>query len=161
MFKLRPETLAFTERAPIRIQDRAVVAKSPDEVFAALTDAPGWTRWFPLMTRCEWVTKETSGVGAERVVALTLLGTYRERFIAWEPGKRFSFTMTESSSPLARAIAEDLRLSPVDGGAATALDWTLAAEPTLLGKAAKPILVATMRRVFRESGVRLNRVLGV
>lgn len=160
MIRLPPQSVDFFERAPLKVQERAVVAKSPDEVFAAFADAPSWPRWFPLMTRCDWVSTETSGVGAERVVHLTLLGTYRERFIAWEPGRRFSFTMTETSSPLARALAEDFRFSPVDGGAATAIDWTLAAEPRLVGRIARPILVATMKRVFRESGHRLSRFLG-
>ncbi|HTJ85339.1 MAG TPA: SRPBCC family protein [Polyangiaceae bacterium] len=158
--KLRPETLDFFARAPLKLQDRAVIGKSPDEVFAALADVSTWTKWFPLMTRCEWVTKETACVGAERVVSLTLLGTYRERFLAWEPGKRFAFTMTESSSPLARAIAEDMILSPVDGGSATAIDWTMAAQPTIVGRLGRPILMATMRRVFREGGLRLGRLLG-
>jgi len=158
--KLRPETLDFFARAPLTLRDRVVIGKSPEEVFAALADATTWTKWFPLMTRCEWVSKETSGVGAERDVSLTLLGTYREKFIAWEPGERFSFTMTESSSPLAHAIAEDMILSPVEGGSATAIDWTMAAAPTLLGRVGRPILMATMRRVFREGGSRLGRYLG-
>ncbi|NUO53624.1 MAG: hypothetical protein HOV80_32650, partial [Polyangiaceae bacterium] len=91
-------------------------------------------------------------------VALYLLGAYRERFSAWEPGERFAFTMTASSSPMARAIVEDFRFSK--SGGSTRIDWTLAADPKPLGKLARPALEAIMPRVFKKSGERLEQYLG-
>ena len=74
------------------------------------------------MHTAKWVSSEIECVGAEREVGLYGLGNYVERFLAWEPGQRFAFTMTESSSPLANAIAEDFKMSPVRDGAATRIE---------------------------------------
>src|SRR5687768_4114357 len=98
------------------------------------------------MYRAEWVSAQTSGVGAEREVYLRLLGAYRERFIAWEPGARFSFTMTASSTPMVHALLEDFVFT--DEGAHTRVDWVLAADPRLLGKLGRPVLTRVMRKLF-------------
>jgi uncharacterized protein YndB with AHSA1/START domain len=158
MFSLDPQPLAFAESAPIRVTDSATVRATPDRVFEAFADTPSWTKWFPLMHRARWVSSETSGVGSEREVALRLLGAYRERFVAWEPGRRFAFTMTASSSPMARAIVEDFKFT--EQGGSTRIDWVLAADPRTLGKIARPALEAIMPRVFRKSGQQLEKYLG-
>lgn len=159
MIALRPETLDFLERAPLRVSQSATIGATPLRVFAVFADAPSWPRWFPLMHRASWSSPEIEQVGAVREVALHGLGIYRERFIAWEPGSRFAFTMTETSSPLARAIVEDFQMSPVRDGEATRLSWTLAAEPTTVGRVAKPFVEGIMRRVFLASGPRLEAYL--
>ena len=158
---LPPQTLDFFEQAPLRVSESATIAAPPLRVFAAFADAPSWPRWFPLMHTAKWVTEEIERVGAEREVGLYGLGNYVERFLAWEPGKRFTFTMISSSSPLATALAEDFQMSPVRDGAATRLAWTLAAEPTLLGRLLRPGLEVTMRKVFLRSGKQLEKHLGV
>lgn len=158
MIELRSETLDFFERASLRVSETAKVAATPARVFAAFADVGSWPAWFPLMYRAEWISG-SGGVGSEREVALRLLGAYRERFIAWDVGSRFSFTMTASSSPLAKAIGEDFRFTALDGGRATEIAWTLAADPTWLGKVLEPALRGVMRRVFLKSGVALEKHL--
>lgn len=157
MRKLRVETLDFIERAPIRVVESVTVSASPDQVFAAFADPSSWPQWFVLMRRAAWTSASIGAVGAEREVSLFLLGTFRERFIAWDPGERFAFSMFESTSPLADAIAEDYRLTSTPSG--TRVDWVLAADPTLAGRALRLGLELTMSRVFRASGPRLERYL--
>jgi uncharacterized protein YndB with AHSA1/START domain len=158
LFSLDAKPLSFADTAPIRVSDSAVVRATPERVFRAFADTESWTRWFPLMYRACWVSAEIERVGAEREVALYGLGGYRERFIAWEPSARFAFTMTKSSSPMARGIVEDFRFTPE--GAGTRIDWVLAADPRTLGKIARPGLELIMPRVFQQAGRRLERYLG-
>ncbi len=159
LFRLEPQPLSFADSAPLRVSDSATIRATPARVFEAFADASSWTRWFPLMFRARWLGSATSGVGSEREVALHGLGAYRERFVAWEPERRFAFTMTEASTPMARAIVEDFRFH--DEGGHTRIDWVLAADPRTLGKILRPGLVRIMPRVFRASGPRLERYLGV
>lgn len=156
MKTLEPTGLDYFDRAPLRVVASATLAASPQKVFAAFADPATWPRWFPLMKTATW-TKGDGGVGAEREVWLTILGGHVERIIAWDVGKRFSFTMIGTTSPLASQIAEDYRLSPSGDG--TRLDWVLAATPTTLGKVSKPALSAFMKRVFRKGGRNLDRIL--
>lgn len=158
-FSLDPKPLEFADHAPLRVTESALIRASRTRIFDVFADIGSWTRWFPLMYRAEWVSTQTAGVGAERDVHLHLLGAYRERFIAWEPGARFSFTMTASSTPMAHALLEDFAFT--DEGAHTRVDWVLAADPRLLGKVGRPVLTRVMRKLFFVAGERLERYLGV
>lgn len=145
MRDLEPAPLSWIESAPHVIRVSAKLAAPPERVFAAFADGPGWTSWFPMMTQAAWVDGKTSGVGAERDVAMRLFGRFRERFIAWEPGRRFSFTIVQSTSPLLRRFAEDYRLSA--DGAGTRFDWTAGAEPA---NAAASLLAPGLRLFMRR-----------
>lgn len=156
MKTLAPTDLAFLDAAPVRIEASATLTASPARVFESFARASDWPNWFPFMTSARW-TKGTGGLGDEREVALTALGRYRERMIAWEPGKRFAFTMIAATSPLMVQMAEDYRLSPAGKG--TRIDWVMAARPTTIGRIAAPGMRVLMRRVFKIGGERLERLL--
>jgi hypothetical protein len=154
---MEPMTLAEIEAAPFRVQETARFDASPAALFAQLADPATWPGWFPTMVRAAWITPQTSGVGAEREVALRVFGKYREKMIAWEPGERFAFTMTGSTSPLVRRMGEDWRLTRDGNG--VRLDWIVGGYPTTLGKVGAPALRLVLRRLFAGGGSRLAKLL--
>lgn len=156
MKSLEPTDLDFFDRATLRITATVQLSAPPDRVFASFAEPNEWPRWFPLMTQARWVGG-SPGVGAEREVALTALGRFRERFIAWQPGARFAFTMIGSTSPLAAQLAEDYRLTAADGG--TRVDWVMAATPTSLGKLLAGPTRLMMQQLFARGGKNLERLL--
>jgi uncharacterized protein YndB with AHSA1/START domain len=153
----REVTLDWIATAPLRLRTSARFATSPARVFDALADAAGWPRWFPLMTAACWLRGAPGGIDAVREVSVLGFGRFEERFVAWEPGARFGFTMIAGSSPLAAAIAEDYRLTPDGDG--TRLAWTFGAEPTALGRLAAPALRLAMPRIVDRATARLARRL--
>lgn len=156
MKSLEPTDLAFFDRAALRITSTVQLSVPPDRVFASFAEPSDWPRWFPLMTQARWVSG-AAAVGAEREVALTALGRFRERFIAWQPGARFAFTMIGSTSPLALQLAEDYQLTP--DGRGTRVDWVMAATPTGLGKLLAGPTRVMMQRLFARGGRNLEHLL--
>lgn len=154
MRTLEPTDLSYFDTAPVRIVASATIATTPAALFELFADAPSWPSWFPRMKRAAWTGATTSGVGAEREVGLGVLGRFRERMIAWEPGARFAFTMTGTTSPLVRHLAEDYRLVAVADG--TRIDWVMAATPTALGRLGMPIMRRLVRGLFVGAGERLR-----
>jgi uncharacterized protein YndB with AHSA1/START domain len=125
--RTRRETADFVERAPARASVEREVDAPPARVFEVLADAPGWTRWWPHMKRCEWTTPLHAGVGAERLVVVNGLKVH-ERFVAWEPGVRFGFTFLTVNIPATRAGVELAELIPIDRDR-TLLRYTMAVDP--------------------------------
>jgi hypothetical protein len=156
---MEPMTLAEIETAPFRISMTARFAASPGALFAELADPRRWVEWFPLMYRAEWTSQKTASVGAEREVALRVFGTYRERFLAWEPGERFAFTMLGSTSPLVARMAEDWRLTRTGSDRGVRLEWTVGGYPTTIGRVATPALRAVLSRMFSAGGAKLEKLL--
>ncbi len=156
MRTLEPVDLAFFASAPFRVVETLHLRAAPERVFEAFADAAMWTRWWPLMHSARW-TRGTGGLGDEREVALHALGRFAERFIAWEPGVRFAFSMTGTTSPLVRRMGEDYRLFA--DGKGTRLEWTMAAVPSTLGRASTPITRFITRRMIRRGVPTLDRLL--
>ncbi len=156
MRTLEPIDLDFFATAPFRVTETLTLRASPEVVFAAFADAPMWTRWWPLMHEARW-TKGTGAVGDERTVSLRLLGRFEERFIAWQPGAHFAFSMIGTTSPLVKRMGEDYRLSA--DGKGTRLEWTIAATPTTLGRASTPVTKLISRRMIRRAIPKLDQLL--
>jgi uncharacterized protein YndB with AHSA1/START domain len=124
----RPETLAFTATAPLRVTVSREIAATPDRVFATLADTGSWPRWFPGLHAARWTSPRPYGVGSTREVSVGPMDV-TEEFIVWEPGERWGFTFVATSLPLARAGVELVELVELAAGR-TRVVYTIALEPT-------------------------------
>jgi uncharacterized protein YndB with AHSA1/START domain len=127
MATTRPESLAFVDLAPMRAEATRELDASPETVFDVLADADSWPRWFPNMQHCRWLTPPPHGVDSQREVRVGPLHVV-ERFIVWDRPRRWGFTFTAATPPIARAGAELVTLEPVGDGR-TRVTYTMALEP--------------------------------
>jgi uncharacterized protein YndB with AHSA1/START domain len=109
-FSLEERDLAWVDRAPVVITKTFSLGASPTDVFDRLADLPAWTEWCGGMKRVR-IEGAASGVGALRTV---WVGATRvqERFVVWDPGRRLTFTLTDSNTPGLHSMVEDWVLTP-------------------------------------------------
>jgi uncharacterized protein YndB with AHSA1/START domain len=119
-------SLEWADQAPLIVQATATSTAPPEAVFAVLADHERWPEWFGAVTRVV-VTGAREGVGATRRVHLPG-ASFEEVFLAWDVGSRWAFTVTAARPKLMRALVEDCRLTPADGG--THIDYRMCFEPT-------------------------------
>ncbi len=126
---LTPVDTNFAATAPHTVVVEQVIAAAPGPIWAALTDNPGWTTWFPGMKRCVNTSDPAHGVGSTRSVTVGALKA-DETFVAWEPETLWAFAIVKTNLPMAKRFLEQVELIPGDG--ATTVRYTGAFEPTLL-----------------------------
>lgn len=152
MGALVPRTLDWKDEAPVRIEARAESDASPEAVFAVLADHERWPEWFPAVRKVV-VLGEATGVGARRRVVIPG-ASVDEEFIAWDDGKRWSFTGYAAKPRFTKSLVEDCVLEPLASGG-TAISYTMYLDPPRL---VKP-LFALFRRGVRASNTRALRNL--
>lgn len=141
---LRLSELADMPRMRHHIHMQYETDASPDRVFAILATGENQTSWAPGYVKTEWLTREHGGVAAVRDIHLARF-IVRERFLIWEPGRRFTFSSDAMRPAVARELVEDIRILPrPDGG--SLLDWTVHVS---LNRVLAPFGPLLIRRVFR------------
>jgi hypothetical protein len=136
-------------KSPYTLRNEAELDASPEQVFAIWADIDQWPRWFSDILRGQWFTPPPHGVGAEREVVLKTLSV-KERFLAWEPGRRYAFTMTACTLPLAWSIVEDYQLEPLPGGRSR-LVWEVRFDLRWYFVPMSPVILAVFGRMFRNA----------
>lgn len=145
--------MTFLERAPVRHAFERTVAAPRAVVFAAIADPTGWKHWFPGVRDARYRDAPPYGVGTLREA--NVAGTrWLEEMIAWEPERRWAYTVLDASAPIASAQVESFELDDVPGG--TRVRWTLAIEPRLLQRLAGPVAPFVMGRLFARAMTNLE-----
>lgn len=152
-----PITLADFDAASFRFEGTGTFSCTPARLFEELGEPARWTSWFPLMRRARWTSDATARAGAEREVSIVGFGRFRETILEFRPGERFAFTMIASTSPLARTMGEDYRLTAL--GDRTRLDWTLVASPTSVGRFVMPMMPRILAPIWRRAVRNLERLV--
>ena len=155
-FELRREDLSFLDRAPVTFACEADVGSPPAAVFAALADPGTWSGWFPGVQRAWYSSPPPHGVGTVREARVG--GTrWVEELIAWDADRRWAYTVTCSSVPIAWAQVEVFELER--RGAATRVTWRIACEPRLPMRLGAPVAPRVIRGVFARAMENLGRHL--
>jgi uncharacterized protein YndB with AHSA1/START domain len=147
-FALRAEDLSFPDRAQVRLAFSRVVPAPPERVFDVLADHEGWTRWFVDFKKASVTSAAREGLGTRRRVWVGPM-VLDEQFIAWESGRRFSFTMLASNLPILSAMVEDWRLAPVESG--TRVDYTVGFDLPGWIRPLKGVLLWKFRPLFEKA----------
>ncbi|MBS1846300.1 MAG: SRPBCC family protein [Actinobacteria bacterium] len=121
-------------------------AKVWDELCA--DDALHWCR---ILNDVRWTSPRPFGVGTTREVkALGGANQLREYYFRWEEGRRHSFYVKETTSPLFKALAEDYLVEP-NGENACRFTWMIAVELSAIGKPGKPVNRAILKTLFTDT----------
>lgn len=154
-FDVAPTDLSFIEQAPFLFENEAVINASPDRVFEILATAEEQTEWFKDWKGAQWLSDPPLGVGSTREVSLRALRV-KERFVAWEPGKRISFTIYAITVPLIATMLEDMQLEPM-GPSRTRFRWRAYYRPTPAMRVIHPIARSIFGSMFSASTSGLAR----
>ncbi len=151
-FAMRHEDIGFLDRAPMVQVVEAAVRSEPTAVFAALTDAATWPRWFPGVRAAWYSTPSPHGIGTIREADVR--GTHWvEKMIAWDPS-RWAWTVTAASVPFAVAQVESFELQSWAGG--TRVRWTIGLEPRLLARLGRPFMRRSTASLFARAMCNLD-----
>ena len=148
-FKMVSRDLNWAAKTDRKITNTITLPASPQRVFSILADMEQTPLWFKEIEGGCWNSTQTHCVHAERTVHLDILSV-REIFLAWEEGRRFAFSITESTLPLAVSIVEDYRLSP-DKNGHTCLEWDVVYQLRWFVVPFNFLVVLIFGRMFRRA----------
>jgi Polyketide cyclase / dehydrase and lipid transport len=149
MTSLLPADEGFLTAAPSRYSETFAIARPASEIWRGLvSDTPlDWCRVLSI----GWTSERPYGVGTTRQAkALGGAMTLKEYFFIWDDGHRYAFYATEANLPLFRRLAEDYVVEP-DGPDHCRFTWTIAVEPTPLGRPGGPVNGVIFKRLFTET----------
>ena len=149
-FNLRPIDETFFETAPQVFVDTFDIAKPASEVWAELT-ADGALSFCRSLRGARWTSPRPFGVGTTRTMpALYGLLVIDERYFRWEEGRRHSFYVERANLPMFTSLAEDYLVEPT-GPDVCRFTWTIAANPTVLGRLGAPLNTSIVEGIFRDT----------
>lgn len=103
--------------APILVEESIEIDAHASAVWAHIADHERWPEWFDALDEVTVTHAPTGTDGGRRVSAGPLW--LEEEFTAWDEGSHFAFTIVRSNLFVLAAMAESVRLAPLDDGART------------------------------------------
>jgi hypothetical protein len=102
----------WIDAAPIVVNESIVIDATPTAVWAHIVDHASWPKWFTQLNAVHPLGAPTGVGGGRRVIAGKL--PLDEEFTAWDEDAHFAFAVTASKLPMLAALAESVRLEPVE-----------------------------------------------
>jgi len=161
MKAVTPQTSEWVDDAPAKITRSLVVNASPSTIWDILVANEEWPEWFPGFRSCEFSTAAPHGVGSVRLLRQDQFRV-EERIITWDPGREWGMTVIGMNVPVVSGMAENVRLTPVDG-ATTEVQWDIGValrwwsrplRPFLVGKSDKQLQLALTALAERAHAAR-------
>lgn len=90
------------------IAETVSIARPPEDVWAALADFGGISRWAPGVDHSCLTAEQREGVGAQRRVQVGR-NAFLERVVEWEPGHRLAY-LIEGLPPVVRSVTNSWEL---------------------------------------------------
>jgi len=115
MPKLTPRNTDFVDSAPIQLTTVVTVKATPHEVWAVMADNERWPEWFKAAKACRTTSDVAGGVGSTRWIHVDLFKV-NERFVAWDPPRRWSFTILDMNLPGVVSVVEHALIEPTGDG---------------------------------------------
>ncbi len=147
-FKLENQGLEYTKNAPFSFKNEIIINATPNKVFDVLA-GDTWKHWFKDFVGVKWTSQGPYGIGSTRIVDLKPLSV-KEKFLAWEYGKRYSFLIYEITLPLVKSMLEDMQLEETEDGK-TLFRWNVYYTPSLIMLIIHPIARAIFGGMFKQS----------
>lgn len=147
--QIKHSELEYAVQAPFYLDNSLRIEAPPETVFKVLSESD-WGQWFVDFESVTWTSPKPYGVGSTRIVKLKMLSV-DERFLAWDPGSRFSFSIDAIDLPLVEGMMEDMQMTPLDNGQATEFRWRVYYTPTALMSAIHPIARGIFEGMFKQS----------
>ncbi|MEU6189093.1 SRPBCC family protein [Nocardia sp. NPDC047038] len=143
MYALRPSSLCDISSMRRHLLSERIVDASAQRTFDILATGEGQGEWADGYRATTWYGNAAHDVGTIRDIHLRWI-TVRERFLAWEPAARFTFSADAMSIPLARRMIEDITFEPLGPGRCRMV-WQVHLDPA---PALRPVESLVMRRLF-------------
>jgi uncharacterized protein YndB with AHSA1/START domain len=155
MPKLTPREVDFAETAPIKITTNVTVNGTPDEVWAVLIDNERWPEWFAAAKACRSTSDKPHGLGSTRWIHVDLFKV-NERFIAWDPPRRWAFTILDVNLPGVISVVERALIEPTSDGQTT-VSYTMASEVAPYLRPLVPLLRWRLSGMFAKGLAGIER----
>ena len=150
MFKLASVDSAFFDAAPWRFSDSFEIRLPASDVWAELV-ADGALSFCRSLRGARWTSPRPFGVGTTRTMPAVFGALIvDEVYFRWEEGTRQSFYVERASLPMFRRFAEDYVVEETSPNTSR-LTWTLALDPTPLGRPGKAVNSLIIGGIFKDT----------
>ena len=149
-----PTDPSFLETAANRRTTVLEVPRPAADVWRELT-RDGTLTWNRAITGLHWISPRPFGVGTTREIRVLGLLRIVERYTHWEEGRRKTFVGESLNLPLLARLAEDYLVEPAGDGACR-FTWTVAWEPTALGRPGDALNKAVFASLFSDTAKYLD-----
>lgn len=144
---VKPEQ--YVNTAPARLTHSVTINAPIEKIWAIVDDTPNFDKWFKGVKWGKVEIETEKGLGAKRLAQLNN-NKYYEEIIAYEPLKKWGFSMIESNSGMCKTITEVIYLDKVDANK-TKVTYKGGYEYNGIFKYMKPVMNGAVTNIWKNA----------